>query len=174
MRGLGRMKLADALAEWGAHEAAGRWQRSKNGDLGDRQYYAEAVEMALITRSPLVWRLLAAWPAETLRVEISAEDIPGLILADARSVSEWTEAVISDDSDGGRHIRRMADSIEQVRGPLLCSAQKTPAGQLAAPIVIFDGWHRVAAWALQIKRRAPYPLSANLLVTRHAVRLLGR
>ncbi len=174
MRALGRIRLVDALAAWGTHEASGRWQHLQRSELGEDPQYAEAVEFALMTRSPLVWRLLAAGPAATLRVEISAEDLPLLRLADARSVAAWTEAALAEDSDSGRFIRSLADSREPVRGPLFCSAQMSSVGQLTAPIVVFDGWHRVAAWAAQVRRRTPYPISAHLLVTRSPAPWLSR
>lgn len=174
MRALGRIRLVDALAAWGVHEASGRWHHVDGLEFGAARPHADAVEFALLTRSPLIWRLLAAGPAETLSVEIGTEDLQLLVLADGRSVSAWTEAALAEDSDSGRHIRRMADAMEPVRGPLFCSARKSAAGRLAAPIVVFDGWHRVAAWAAQVRRRDPYSVSAHLLVTRQPVALLPR
>lgn len=109
------------------------------------------------------------------RVEIVPEDVPALRITDGRTAEEWTTAIFADQTDSGKHVRNLADAAREVIGPLTCTAQ-TADGSLArvqAPIVIFDGWHRVAAWMVQLRRGAKYSISGNLVMTQHPVPLLS-
>ena len=125
-------------------------------------------------RSPLAWRILAGWPVACARVEIVPADVAALRIADGRTAEEWTTAILDDQTDSGAHVRRLADAGRDVVGPLTCTAQTADGtvARLQAPIVISDGWHRVAAWIAQLRRGANYTISGNLVVTQHQVPFL--
>lgn len=168
-----QIRFVDALAEWGAHEARGRLNQS-GFNLGQIEDFRAAVDVALISRAPLLWRLLAAWPTETLQVEFDAEDVGALILADGRRAEDWATDAATDQSGAGQYIRRLAESTERVRGPLVCCAQRNPSGQgVVAPVVVVDGWHRVAAWIAHLRAGTSYPIRAHLVVTQNTVPLLS-
>jgi hypothetical protein len=132
------------------------------------------VEVALTFRSPLAWRILAAVPMDCLRVELAPEDVPTMQIADGRWLADWTKAVISEQADSGAHVRALAHAGEPVQGPLTCTASLAEGSRtdIVPPLVIFDGWHRAAAWVAQLGCGAHYPITANLVVTRKPVPLL--
>ena len=174
MRIAGACRLVDVLGEWGNHEGEGRLQLPPSSLHGDARLLV-GVEVALTYRSPLAWRILAGWPMACARVEIVPEDVPALRITDGRTAEEWTTAILDDQTDSGRHVRNLADAARGVVGPLTSTAQ-TADGSVAhvqAPIVIFDGWHRVAAWIAQLRRGANYAVSGSLVVTQHPVPFLG-
>ena len=117
----------------------------------------------------------AGWPMACARVEIVPEDVPALRITDGRTAEEWTTAILDDQTESGKHVRDLADAARAVAGPLMCTAQTTDGSvtRVQAPIVIFDGWHRVAAWIAQLRRGANYSISGSLVVTQHPVPLLG-
>ena len=147
MRVAGSCRVVDILGEWGNHEGDGRLQLPPASLQGDARLLA-GVEVALTYRSPLAWRVLAGWPMACARITIHPEDVPALRIADGRTAEEWTTAILSDQTDSGAHVRSLADAGRQVVGPLTCTAQAADDSgtQVQSPIVIFDGWHRVAAW----------------------------
>lgn len=166
--------MVDVLGEWGNHEGEGRLHLPPSALQGEARLLA-GVEVALTYRSPLAWRMFAGWPLACARVEIVPEDVPTLRITDGRTAEEWTTAILEDRMDSGRHVRGLADVAKEVVGPLTCTAQ-TADGTVArvqTPIVIFDGWHRAAAWIAQLRRGANFSISGSLVVTQHPVPLLG-
>ena len=89
MRILEGCRLVDALGEWGAHEARSRLDRDVRDAL-------ESVDVVLTFRAPLVARILIAGPCGCVRIELSAEDLPHLVIADGKSAIEWATAVQQD------------------------------------------------------------------------------
>lgn len=174
MRATGACRLVDVLGEWGIHEGEGRLHLPSSSLQGDPRLL-NGVEVALTYRSPLAWRILAGWPMSCVRVEIVPEDVPALRITDGRTAEEWTTAILADQTDSGKHVRDLADHSREVTGPLTCTAQTADgsAVRFQAPIVIFDGWHRVGAWIAQLRRGANYSITGNLVVTQHPVLLLG-
>ncbi len=160
----------DALGEWGMHNTAWRAGREIRDIL-------EGAEFALTYYSPLVARILVAGPLSCLRTEISAEDLPHLLIADGRPATEWTTAVQQDASRSGADVRALAAASQPVTGPLVCTCvgETVDGGlRLRPPFVIFDGWHRGAAWILHGQSGKVYPISANVIVTERPAPLLGR
>lgn len=174
MRIVGECRSVEVLGEWGIHEGQGRLQLPAGMFQGEMRLLSGA-EVALTCRPPLAWRILAGWPIACLRIEIAAEDVPALRITDGRTAQDWTTAVLSDQTDSGSHVRALADAAEAVSGPLICTAQTTDGSvsRMRPPIVIFDGWHRAAAWIAQLRRGAAFPITGSLVVTQHPVPLLG-
>lgn len=173
MKTISKCRLVDVLGEWGRHEGEGRLRclpRNSQGDEG----LLKGVEIALTYRSPLIWRILFACPLIYFRIEILPEDIPAFRIGDGRSLEEWTASVTRNQDGSGVHVRSLAEGAGPVSGPLTCTAQIDETGtSVRAPIVIFDGWHRAAAWAIQLQRGANYPITGLLIVTQNATPLLG-
>src|SRR5262245_44033600 len=171
----GQHPLVDVLAEWGTHEGLGRLQLPPETFAGERGPL-NGVQITLMARAPLVWRILAGQPIGSFRVQIAPEDLPVLQLADRRTAEEWATAVLQEPTREGQEVRARANSPQPVCGPLVCTA----TGQIVAngrldlnlPIVLFDGWHRAAAWIGQLRRGARYSISGYLVVTQHEVPLL--
>lgn len=172
MRIIEQCRVADAFGERGIHEGRGRLQLPGKIFEGDDRLI-NGVEVTLTRRSPLVWRILAGWPMGCLRVEILPEDVPALRIIDSRSADDWTTAILEDQADSGTHVRALAAAPNPVSGPLICTAQTRDGGpsSMRAPIVVFDGLHRVAAWIEQLRRGAAYAITGMLVVTEHPVPL---
>jgi hypothetical protein len=174
MKVLGQLRLVDVLGEWGIHEGQGRGRDqfpAEHFEGPDR--LLNGVDVALIYRSPLTWRILRGVPIVCVRVEIAPEDVPALRIADGRKADDWTSAVLTDQGDSGAHVRVLAGAVDLVAGPLVCTAQTAGGTQVRSPVVIFDGWHRAAAWISQLRGGAAYPITSSLVITRDAVPLLG-
>jgi hypothetical protein len=119
--------------------------------------------------------MLAGWPMACVRVEILPEDVAMLRITDGRTADEWTTAILYDPTDSGNHVRRLAEDSREVVGPLTWTEQTADGStaRVRAPIVVFDGWRRAAAWIAQLRRGAHYAISGNLVVTQHPVPFLG-
>jgi hypothetical protein len=174
MRIVQQCRLVDVLGEWGIHEGGGRLQLPAGTFEGDERLL-KGVELALIYRCPLAWRILAGMPVRCFRVAISPEDVPALVIANGRTAEDWTTTMLENETESGEHVRAQAERPEIVAGPLTCTAQMADGrlDRVKPPIVIFDGWHRAAAWISQLRRGAAYPISAGLIVTTYPVKLLG-
>lgn len=174
MRIIEQCRLVDVFGDWGIHEGTGRLQLPA-GTFDGADRLLNGVDVALTGRSPLAWRLLAGWPIAALRIEIIPDDVPILRIADGRTVDDWTTAMLKGPTDGGAHVRRLADAAEPVTGPLVCTAQTADGSitDLRPLLVIFDGWHRAAGWIAQLRRGQTYSITGQLVVTEHPVPLLG-
>jgi len=171
---LGPRRLVEVLTDWGLHEANGRLRGSLPAELVPPEEGVEravrGLEIALRTRAPLIARILASTPLRVLRVEIAPDDIPLLAIFDGRPLQDWANAILADKTASGDHARQLAKADTQVSGPFVCAAalglDDTP-GSLREPVVIYDGWHRAAAWVSHCRRRAPYPVTADVIITQH-------
>ncbi len=88
-------------------------------DGSDR--FAAGVDIALRYRAPLVEVILKAEPIGAIKVELAPEDEDGLFIFDGRRLGEWATAIAAEDSEGGRYVRRLADTR-----PLLCLRLSPP------------------------------------------------
>jgi hypothetical protein len=71
----------------------------------------------------------------------------------------------------------MAAGVDPIVGPLVCSCMGEVVGeelQLRPPFVVFDGWHRGAAWVLHGRAERVYSIAGRLIVTRYPAPLLGQ
>ncbi len=162
-------RLADALAAWGKHEALGRLGMPPE-TFNKADGLLTAVSLAAHTRPQLMARILVGDPIFVFKSEIEPADIPLLRLVDQRTIEQWKLAAPLDPA-GFKYYRALADSPEPVEGPLICTAQTDGSKSYVPPIIVFDGWHRVAAWSEQLNR-ADYPISAYLIITKDPVPLM--
>jgi len=111
--------------------------------------------------------IFSSEPFACFRVELESGDLPLLRITDGRLMTEWATAVERDQTHSGAYVREMAASAAPVVGPLVCACLGGPAegGGLALtpPFVVYDGWHRGAAWVL---RGAADPIAARVVVTK--------
>jgi hypothetical protein len=156
--------LVEALAIWGAHEASGRLRGQVQCDTTDK---LACIDLALRYRAPYVLRILAREPLSTVLVEIEPRDIASMILADGRSIEAWIESVTTSGGDTYAYFRSLVDDSAPPAGQLIGAAElvNPTANQLSA-VVLYDGWHRAAAWAERSKIGQPSNITAFLIVTR--------
>ena len=156
----------DALGEWGSHNSS--WRAGR--EIRDS---SDGVDFALTYYSELVSRILAAYPFGCARAELLAEDLPNLVLHDKTFASVYATAIEKATNRSGEYVRDMAAAEVPVVGPLTCTCRSATVDgglQLYPPFVVFDGWHRGAAWILHGKAGKVYPLSTNLILTKNEVR----
>jgi hypothetical protein len=172
MRILGPRRVVDVLAEWGLHEAAGRAGGRLPVDLippaeDGPERTMRGLEVILRSRSPLVGRIELAQPYGAARIEISAEERAALVIFDGRALADWTATVIREDGESGQYIRRLAGGQDPIVGPLVCTmrAAEGDPRRPQGPVVIYDGWHRAAAWFSHVEAGRSYPITADLILT---------
>jgi hypothetical protein len=162
------IRFADALADWGRHEWQTRHRRSDPIDEG------RAVATALQYKAPLVSRLLLADPAEVLRVVCDAEEAREWFLANAQTVEQWKKSTesnaVGDASpnavESWDHYQKLLSGSRPIVGRVLLVAKWAEAGRvLEGPVVVFDGYHRVAALDELCRRGSRRPIEANLVIT---------
>jgi len=96
-----------------------------------------------------------------LQVEFDIEEAQHLHIADGRRLEAWTDAILPSKEDPW--VRdRVADPTPVV-GPLICTGLSVPEG-IAVPVVIFDGWHRVAVWVAHGRAGDRYAMRADIFV----------
>jgi hypothetical protein len=157
---LQRCRIVDALGEWGTHNTS--WRAGR--EISDAE---DGVNFVLTYYAELVGRILAAFPFACLRTEILAEDLPLLQLHDHRPADVLT-TLRAVDSREGDYVRMMTAAEAPVMGPLTSTCQAAVVDgtfQLQPPFLIFDGWHRAAAWILQGRAGKVYPITANVILT---------
>jgi hypothetical protein len=163
----GTCRLVDVLGELGSHNTEWRW-----GPVRD---VVEGVEMALTYHSCFVRKILAAEPVACFRALFRAGDASQIVnYRTMQPLPEMAADLERDTSPSGDYVRRMAAADEAITGPLICTCQgDLVQGVLEprSPILLFDGFHRGAAWVLQMKTRGEYPISARIIVTKEAARL---
>ena len=82
-----------------------------------------------------------------------------------------------DAAHSGEYVRGMAAAAEPVVGPLVCTCVGEVVNgelRLHPPFVVFDGWHRGAAWVLHGRAQRAYPIAVRLIVTQQPAPLLGQ
>jgi hypothetical protein len=164
----GTCRLVDVFGEWGLHNTEWRVGRTITDHI-------DAVELVLTYYSSLAWKILRAEPVACFRAEFVPEDIPQIFTYRGRLLDEWATSVEQDTvSRSGVDVRKMVAASPLVVGPLICTCEGEPSGDDVLPrppFLVFDGWHRGAAWILQGKTGRVYPISARLIVTKRPTRL---
>lgn len=154
--------LMEALSAWGEHEATGRRRADASFDLRNP---ALCADFALRFRAPLVASLLQRLPTQTLRVEFDPEESDAMRLCDGRTLDAWANTAQADDQADWQHVQAMVSGTHPLAGPIIVSAQYQPPPHPIGPIVLWDGWHRAAAWRQRFRQGIRTPLSAFLVVT---------
>jgi hypothetical protein len=163
----GTCRLVDVLVELGSHNTEWRW-----GAVRD---VVEGVEMALTYYSSLVSKILGAEPVACFRALFRAADAPRIVnYRTMQPLPEMAADLERDPSTSGAYVRRMASAPEAITGPLICTCEGDLVQGVLEPrsaFLLFDGFHRGAAWILQGKAGRVNPISARIIVTKWAARL---
>jgi hypothetical protein len=162
-------RVVDALADWGIHEAQGRLRQhySAEGFFGEKAKL-NGVEVAVTARAPMVRLILNSQPVGCLEIELTAGDVPHMLVFDGRAASAYAEELFAQQSESGEHVRALVNADSDVRGPLVCIA-RFENQTIQLPLTTFDGCHRLAAWIGQLKRRQPYPINGYLILTQRQI-----
>ncbi len=164
MKVLGTCRVVDAFDAWGSHNTSWRVGRTITTPL-------DAVETVLTYYWLLAWRILRAEPVVCFRAEFAALDIPEIFTYRGVQLDEWAKSVEQDTVNrSGDDVRKMAAAPRAVVGPLVCTCDGD-SSQPRPPYVVFDGWHRGAAWVLQGQAGKLYPISAMLIVTKRSLHM---
>jgi hypothetical protein len=146
--------LLDALAAWGAHEADGRARDRYPIDISDKYACANFI---MWQRAPYVSHILSRNPHPTaLLVELDANEFGVIRLANGLTLEQWIEQA---DADATKHFRRLCDAPESPQGPLVGACYES----FAAPIMLYDGWHRAAAWFERCRTGRPSTITSYLI-----------
>lgn len=134
-----------------------------NFDLSNNQLCAD---FALRHRAPLVSAILGLVPMQTAVVEFEAEESEALFLFDGRNIDAWLEAADAVKDNGWKHVQNMVSGVSPLEGPLVVTAtcQVTPDGPIGR-IILWDGWHRAAAWRRLFLSGKSSSMTAYLILT---------
>jgi hypothetical protein len=119
----------------------------------------------------LIAKILAAEPAEAVRVVFEPEDVERLYTFNGHALPEYTDAVMLDDRPGqGPYVRSLAEGMAAIPDHLVCvTAQHADPTVLPDRIAIYDGWHRASAWQVRLRAGRRDGVSAYLIVTKHEI-----
>jgi hypothetical protein len=166
MKRLGAVRLGDVLAEWGEHEIEGRLLQARRVPSGYLDQFVgprrrlEAIRVVLQARFQVVAAILAANPTEWVVVEVSKADLPSIRVMHARSLADYSRSKLAEAGESGDWVRGLAESSSDLGGPIVAIARS-----LAGPITIFDGLHRMAAWAAHLGAGRDYPMKVTVVLT---------
>jgi hypothetical protein len=164
-------RLVDIFSDWGLHEAAGRLRSELPAHLVPPEEEGEArvragLEVALRFRAPLIGRILLSQPTRALRVEAPAGVIAEVRLFDGQTLERWSEAILVQGDPEGDAVRRLAESENPVAGPLIGMITMSDGGHPLSPFVLYDGWHRAAAWYAHVRAGRIYPIAMDVIISR--------
>jgi hypothetical protein len=165
------IRLVDALAGWGLREAAVKHRLAIPGDETERTAFG--VDVVLRHVPVLIARILAAEPLDVgvphsvLRVDLGSEDAATLFLHNGMPLTTYTDR-LSECAAGRREIEMLVQTPDP--RPLVCTLQVADSDPDCAsgPVVIFDGWHRAAAWLTRVRVGDTCRLAADLIKTKHS------
>jgi len=163
MRHLHSTTLADVLVAWGRHEALGRFKHQLQSEPATP---LECMNLLFHARPRMVAHLLQHKPTASLVVELEPGDESVLRLTNGSTLDEW----LSRAADRWlTNVETLVRADEPPAGPVLVVGVLSDAESAAGSVrmnslILYDGWHRTAAWLLRCRQRRPSRLLANLVV----------
>jgi hypothetical protein len=154
LRQLGSSTVIEALAAWGEHEAKGRLNGKLSPAPGRTQDFAD---LTLRYRAPFVAHLVSHYPTGAVLVELELADAERIFLADGRHLSSWLSGASLEST---AYFASLRDAEVPPAGPLVASVHSSGSG----PYVLYDGWHRAAAWLDRCKSGKVSNIAAHLIV----------
>ena len=154
MQQRGPSTVVEALAAWGEHEANGRLRGQVQIAPNDRAGFAD---LTLRYRSPMLTHLLSHYPTSAVMVELEPSDSDAIFLADGRRLADWSSSA---SGDSLAHYKSLCESALAPSGPLIAAIHASGQG----PLVLYDGWHRAAAWHHRCKSNRPSNISAHVIL----------
>lgn len=122
-------------------------------------------DFALRHRAPLVSAILSLEPLQAVMVELDAAESEAISLFDGRDIDAWLKAADAAKDKGWRYVQDIVSGVLPLEGPLVVTAthRETPAP--IGPIILWDGWHRAAAWRRLFLDGKPLTMSVYLILT---------
>jgi hypothetical protein len=167
------VRLIDALSGWGLREVAVKYPGMEVPSAGgERTMLGMNVVLRhvplLIARILLAEPLDVAEPRSVLRIEFDPEESANFYLWDGTPLAEYTDRASTDATPKfGQYVRWLVQSPD-VR-PLVCAVQvaEEDTDRLVGPAVVYDGWHRAAAWLIRVRGGDSCRLTVDLIKTKH-------
>ncbi len=158
------IRLIDALSGWGLREAALKYGMEVPSDESQRTMLGMDVVLRHVPE--LIARILHAEPlgvAEhrgVLKVDFGPEE-SNLLLHNGATLAEYIGQL------NAKYVRTLVETPDFA--PLVCTVQvaEDDTDLLVGAVVVYDGWHRAAAWLTRVHEGSPYRLTAHLIKTKH-------
>jgi hypothetical protein len=120
-----------------------------------------AADLALRYRAPLIAHILSHHPVGAVMVELEPDDANVCVLADGRTLDQW---IVQASGADLAHFEKLRDDAAPPQGPLVAAIRESGP----TPIILYDGWHRSAAWFERCRTGRHSNISAHLLLwTKH-------
>jgi len=153
--------LVDALSGWGLRERETHPGIRVPTDPRERMILG--MEIVLRHVPELIARILFAEPLSpnepraVFRAEFGLEDVDKLLLHNGVALA---------DCPSNEHVERLVRTPDF--SPIVCTVQveKDEPDRLVGQFVIYDGWHRSAAWLIRARRGRPERLIAEVIKTK--------
>lgn len=169
MRKISEATIVDALTHWGVNEVIGRHSNEQPCDPSD---HAACLNYLLFYRSPYVGRIIERSAFQTLLVELDPNDVGRMILADGRSINKWLTDMDKSNSDSMGYLNKLDEDPTLISGKIICAAKVITLNPLElSVVVVYDGWHRMAAWAKNAQKLQLPPIQGYLMLTKKEDRL---
>ena len=148
------LRLIDALSGWGLRECVKYPEVQVPSDESHRTILGMEVVLPLAPTEPRA----------VFRAEFGLEDVDKLLLHSGVALADYP----SDE-----HVQRLVTSPDL--SPIVCTVQveKDEPDRLAGQFVIYDGWHRSAAWLISARRGRPERLIAEVIKTKRPLMRLA-
>ena len=155
--------LVDALSGWGLRECTEKYPGIQvPADVSQRTILG--MEIVLRHVPQLIARILTAEPLAptdprgAFRALFDPEDVDNLLLHDGRQLADYPI---------DEEVRRRVETPDF--SPIVCTVQvaKNDPGYFIGKFVIFDGWHRSAAWLIRTAHGHSQRLTADVIRTIH-------
>ena len=155
--------VTDVLSRWGLRELRKYPVIQMPSDQAQRA--ALGMEVVLRHVPALVARILLAEPLDpdkpggAFRADFESADSTKLVLHTGVRLA-------SVDVFGNAHVQQLVKIPDAA--PIVCTIRVAgdDTTNVIEPFVIYDGWHRAAAWLISIREGRPYPLTAEIIKTR--------
>ena len=163
MRPLRQVRLVDILLDWGRHEAAGRYQERLAGFTLET---LDHIDLVLRTRSNLVVRLLGRRPLDSVLAELEPADMEGMLMANGLDLDGWIQEKEAAGDESYAHFLRLVEAPDPPMGRVVAAVEVLDrVRNQFSPFILYDGWHRAAAWRERIRRGRPSLLNAYVIFT---------
>ena len=153
--------LIDVLSGWGLRER----KKYPGIQLPTEASQRTILGMEIVLRHvpELIARILFAEPLSptepraVFRAEFGLEDVDKLLFHNGVALA---------DCPSNEHVQRLVQTPDL--SPIVCTVQveKDEPDRLVGRFVIYDGWHRSAAWLIRARRGRPERLIAEVIKTK--------
>jgi len=155
------ISLVGALSGWGLRECVKYAEIQVPSD--ETQRVILGMEIVLWHVPELIARILIAEPLSpteprgVFRAEFGLDDVDKLLLHSGVALSDYPS---------NEHVQRLVQTPDLRPIVWTVQVEKDEPDQLVGPFVIYDGWHRAAAWLIRARRGRPDRLTAEVIKTK--------